>query len=199
MKLSFRLLFSFLLLNCFATHAQEMQFLGIPFGSDIITFSKQLIGRGFEFIEMTSSGDGSYSQEKLKGDFWKIKDCEIQLCSYTEKQYTTQKSFPVSEARVTMPTGGINGMNSHNLRVQQEEAGRIFSELVNDLYSKYGSVSKETRSEFGDYTIEWHRSNGNIIVMLLCTNTIIVKYVSSIRLRQLEEQKRFKGNGKNDL
>lgn len=168
---------------CGIVNAQEMTFYGIPFGSEQRVFNSKLMDNGFKWITGTvQTTPPAKSKAELRGDFWKAKDCTLYLFSYNPD--TFKKSYPITEAWVIIP-------------VQDSNMERIYEELVNDFVKKYGSyiIYKNGR----DCETEWHLNNGIISVRKLLDFAIRVEYVSSIRLRQLEEENRFKGNGSNDL
>lgn len=167
---------------CNVMHAQEMKFLGIPFGTESTIFNHKLMDKGYKWVTATGSSTTRRYKAELEGDFWRIRNCTIFLFSYSCDDSKT--ACPITEAWVILPT--------------EDGHTSLYAELISDFVKKYGDYT-EVKSISDDTQTEWHLSNGNIIVEELMTFAIRIRYLSSIRLRQLEEANRFRGNGSNDL
>lgn len=171
---------------CNMTFAQELQFLGIPLGTESTVFNHRLMNKGFTWITGIDNTTNREYRGELKGDFWKVRDCKIYLKSYYSDN--TGKSMPITEAWVIIPTDGM----------QTDEFAKLYLELISDFVDKYGDPS-EIKNPSGEAQTIWHLNNGDIYVETIMTFSIRLRYVSSLRLRQIEEANRFKGNGSNDL
>ena len=171
---------------CNVVSAQEMRFLGIPFGTESRVFNQELINKGFKWITATSSWSEKTYKAELEGDFWKVRNCKIRLYSYSCDD--VKNSCPISEALVILHVDGL----------QAEDFANLYKELISDFETKYGNFSETKELASGQTTI-WHLKNGDIVVDRVLCIGFRIKYVSSIRLKQIEEENRFKGNGSSDL
>lgn len=96
--------------------------------------------------------------------------------------------MPITEVWVILPTDGM----------QSDEFAKLYLELISDFVNKYGNYS-EIRYPSDEQQTIWHLNNGDIYVETIMTFSIRIRYVSSLRLRQIEAANRFKGNGSSDL
>lgn len=61
-------------------YGQHISFMGITLGRDKTTVELEIKGKGFYFIDETTSGD------RFKGDFWEFNDCDCYVkCDNGEK------------------------------------------------------------------------------------------------------------------
>lgn len=166
-------------------YSQELKFLGVPFGTASKEFNHRLMDKGFTWVTGIDNTTNREYRGELKGDFWKVRDCEIYLKSFYN-DYT--KTFPITEAWVIIPTDGM----------QTDEFAKLYQELISDFEGKYGDFS-EIKYPSDEIQTIWHLNNGDIFVETIMTFSIRIRYISSIRLRQIAEKNRFKGNGSSDL
>ena len=164
-------------------NAQELKFMGVPFGSHVSTFSETLKARGCKFKEGVGNDVVKY---EWTGDFWKIKNCDIFLYDYKSKGHITSavifKGFIV-DGHITF-----------------EEYSQTISDLYNDFVNKYGKEKNITQNN-SDVRIKWVLTNGEITLGFDSKNAtfLSITYQSKKELLLREEENRFKGLGKDDL
>ncbi len=171
---------------CNTAYSQELKFLGVPLGTASTEFNHRLMDKGFSWVTGIDNTTNREYRGELRGDFWKVRDCKIYLKSFYSDN--TKKNMPITEVWVILPTVGM----------QSDEFAKLYLELISDFVNKYGNYS-EIRYPSDEQQTIWHLNNGDIYVETTMTFSIRIRYVSSLRLKQIEAANRFKGNGSSDL